>query len=219
MNIKKKLRQTEFYCLGKLCFSLLSIHWYYFLLTNFLLYFKARKVFLVLLLLLPCFFYNCSIFVIRKLYILCYKWYTLQYIMNSISSVQSLSRVRLFAAPCIATSLSITISQSSLRLTSIESVMPSSHLILGRPLFCPQSLPASESFPMSQLFAWGSHLILFLALCFKILYRIHYICCDISLGSSWPWELCSVLYYLYKLNVEFNPYVEPLIPSLMAFGS
>ena len=51
--------------------------------------------------------------------------------------VQSLSPVRLFAAPWITArqaSLSITISRSSLRLTSIESVMPSSHLILGRPL-------------------------------------------------------------------------------------
>ena len=39
---------------------------------------------------------------------------------------------------------------------SIESVMPSSHLILCRPLLLlPQSLPASESFPMSQPFAWG----------------------------------------------------------------
>ena len=39
---------------------------------------------------------------------------------------------------------------------SIESVMPSSHLILCRPLLLlPQSLPASESFPMSQLFALG----------------------------------------------------------------
>ena len=75
------------------------------------------------------------------------------------SSVQSLSRVRLFATPWIAAlqaSLSITISQSSLRLMSIESVMPSSHLILGRPFSsCPQSLLASESFPVSQLFAWG----------------------------------------------------------------
>ena len=45
-------------------------------------------------------------------------------------------------------------SWSSLKLMSIESVMPSSHLILCRPLLlCPQSLPASESFPMSQLFA------------------------------------------------------------------
>ena len=76
-----------------------------------------------------------------------------------LSSVQSLSRIRLFAAPWIAAhqaSLSIINSRSSLILTSIESVMPSSHLILGRPLFLlPQSLPASESFPMSQLFAWG----------------------------------------------------------------
>ena len=75
------------------------------------------------------------------------------------SSVQSLSRVRLFATPWITArqaSLSITNSRSSLRLVSFESVMPSSHLILGCPLLCPQSLPASESFPMSQLFAWGA---------------------------------------------------------------
>ena len=43
---------------------------------------------------------------------------------------------------------------------SIESVMPSSHLILCRPFSsCPQSLPASECFPMSQLFAWGGQSI------------------------------------------------------------
>ena len=37
-----------------------------------------------------------------------------------------------------------------------ESVMPSSHLILGRPLLLlPPIPPASQSFPMSQLFAWG----------------------------------------------------------------
>ena len=74
-------------------------------------------------------------------------------------SDQSLSHVRLFVTPCIAAcqaSLSITDSRSSLRLTSIKSVMPSSHLILCRPpLLLSQSLPASESFPMSQLFAWG----------------------------------------------------------------
>ena len=54
------------------------------------------------------------------------------------SSVQSLSRVQLFSTPCTAArqaSLSITNSRSSLRLTSIESVMPSSHLILCLPLF------------------------------------------------------------------------------------
>ena len=76
-----------------------------------------------------------------------------------IRSDQSLSHVQLFATPWIAAhpaSLSITNSRSSLRLRSIKSVMPSSHLILCRPLSsCPQSLSASESFPMSQLFAWG----------------------------------------------------------------
>ena len=53
------------------------------------------------------------------------------------SSVQLLSRVWLFATPWIAAhqaSLSITNSRGSLRLTSIESVMPSSHLIFCRPL-------------------------------------------------------------------------------------
>ena len=73
-----------------------------------------------------------------------------------IRSVQfSRSVVSDSATPWIAArqaSLSITNSQSSLRLTSIESVMSSSHLILCRPLFL--LLPASESFPMSQLFAW-----------------------------------------------------------------
>ena len=62
------------------------------------------------------------------------------------SSVQSLSHVRLFVTPRITARqafLSITNSRSSLRLTSIESVMPSSHLILCRPLLLlPQSLPA-----------------------------------------------------------------------------
>ena len=75
------------------------------------------------------------------------------------SSVQSLSRVQLFETPWIAArqaSLSIINSRSSPRLMSIESVMPSSHLILCHPFSsCPQSLPVSESFPRSQLFAWG----------------------------------------------------------------
>ena len=62
------------------------------------------------------------------------------------SSVQSLSRIRLFSTPWIAArqaSLSITNSRSSLRLTSIESVMPSSHLILCRPLLLLPPIPPS----------------------------------------------------------------------------
>ena len=60
--------------------------------------------------------------------------------LSSVSSVQSLSRVRLFVTPWIAVSLSITISRSSLKLTSIELVMPSNHLILCRPPLLPPSI-------------------------------------------------------------------------------
>ena len=59
-------------------------------------------------------------------------------------SVQSLSRVQLFVTPWITAhqaSLSITNSRSSLRRTSIESVMPSSHLVLCRPLFLLPPIP------------------------------------------------------------------------------
>ena len=63
-----------------------------------------------------------------------------------ISSVQPLSHVQRFATPWIAArqaSLSITNSRSSLRLISIESVMPSSHLILCRPLLLLPPIPPS----------------------------------------------------------------------------
>ena len=59
-----------------------------------------------------------------------------------ISSVKSLSRVRLFVTPLTAArqvSLIITNSQSLLKLISIESVMPSNHLILCHPLLLPPS--------------------------------------------------------------------------------
>ena len=65
---------------------------------------------------------------------------------HQFSSVQSLSRVRLFATPWIVAhqaSLSITNSQSSLRLTSIKSMMPSGHLILYRPLLLLPPVPPS----------------------------------------------------------------------------
>ena len=62
------------------------------------------------------------------------------------SSLQLLSRVRLFATPWIAAcqaSLSITISRSSFKLTSIESVIPSSHLIFYCSLFLLPLIPPS----------------------------------------------------------------------------
>ena len=70
------------------------------------------------------------------------------YLKVSFSSVQSLSPVRLFVTPWITArqaSLSITNSQSSPRLTSIESAMPSSHVILCRPLLLLPPIPPSIS--------------------------------------------------------------------------
>ena len=66
-------------------------------------------------------------------------------------SVQSLSHVWLFATPWTAArqaSLSFTISQSLLKLMSIDSVMPSNHLILCHPLLLPPSI-----FPRIRVFS------------------------------------------------------------------
>ena len=68
---------------------------------------------------------------------------------SSWSSVQSLSCVLLFVTPWIAAcqvSLSITNSQSLLKLLSIELEMPSNHLILCRPLLLPSILPSIRVF-------------------------------------------------------------------------
>ena len=79
------------------------------------------------------------------------------------SSVQSLSHVRLFATPWTTArqaSLSITNSWSPPKPVSIESVMPSNHLILCRPLLLPPStFPSIRVFPMNQLFASGGQSI------------------------------------------------------------
>ena len=83
------------------------------------------------------------------------------------SSVQSLSRVRLFATPWIAArqaSLSITtpgVHSNSCPLSrwchpALDGGMTSSVVPFSS---CPQSLPASGSFPVSQLFAWGGQSI------------------------------------------------------------
>ena len=72
--------------------------------------------------------------------------YKIWALTNQIRSDQSLSCVRLFATPWITArqaSVSITNSQSSLKLTSIESVMPSSHLILCCPLLLLPPTPPS----------------------------------------------------------------------------
>ena len=75
--------------------------------------------------------------------------------------VQLPSCVRLFATPWSAAhqaSSSFTFSQSLLKLLSIKSVMPSNHLILCLPLpSCPQSFPASRSFPVSLRIRWPEY--------------------------------------------------------------
>ena len=78
-------------------------------------------------------------------------------------SAQLLSRVRLLATPWTAArqaSLSITNSWRSLKLMSVESwCHPAISSFVVPFSSCPQSLPASESFPVSQLFAWGGQSI------------------------------------------------------------
>ena len=73
---------------------------------------------------------------------------------TDISSVQWLSRVRLFVTPWTAARqafLSITNSQSLLKLMSIKSVMPSNHLILCRPLLPPSIFPSIRVFSKESI--------------------------------------------------------------------
>ena len=80
----------------------------------------------------------------------------------STSLVRWLSCVWLFATPWTAAcqaSLSITNTRSLPKLTSIESVMPSNHLILCRPLLLPSVFPTSGSFPVSQFSTSGGQSI------------------------------------------------------------
>jgi len=84
-----------------------------------------------------------------------YLWLIHADVWHQIRSDQSISCVRLFATPWIAArqaSLSITNSRSSLRLTSIASVMPSSHLILCHPLLLLPPIP-----PSIRVFSNESH--------------------------------------------------------------
>ena len=82
---------------------------------------------------------------------------------GTISSVQSLSRVQLFATPWTAAhqaSLPFTISWSLFKFMSIESVMKPNQLILATPFsWFLQSFPASGSFPVSWLFPSGGQSI------------------------------------------------------------
>ena len=86
-----------------------------------------------------------------------YVWFTVGFELLQFHSVQSLSRVQLFATPWTAArqaSLFITNSQSLLKLMSIKSVMPSNHLILCHPLLLLPSIFTS----IRVFFKWVSSL-------------------------------------------------------------
>ena len=106
---------------------------------------------------------NCEIFLLfqvcGKYLWLFHKDCTESVNCSGFSTVQLLSRVRRFVTPWTAAcqaSLSITNSRNLLKLTPIESVMPSNHLILCRPFLLPPSIFSSiRVFLMNQLFASG----------------------------------------------------------------
>ena len=104
---------------------------------------------------LPVGFYFCFI-----VWLLCAKNSAVDFWLFSISlaiqfssSVQSISHVRVFATPWTVACQAITNSQSLLKLTSIESVMPSNHFILCHPLLLPPSI-----FPSIRVFSNESSL-------------------------------------------------------------
>ena len=116
------------------------------------------------------------------------------------SSVQSLSRVRLFATLWIAArqaSLSITNSWSSLKRMSIELVMPSSHLILCCPLLLPPIPPSIRVFSNESTLRmrWPKY------------WSFSF---SISPSSEHPGLISFRMDWLYLLAVQRKPYVNPL---------
>ena len=95
-----------------------------------------------------------------------------------------------FATPWTAAcqaSLSITISQRLFKLMSIESVMPSNHLILCHPLLlCLQSLPASGSFPMNPLFTSVAKVLQLQHQSFQWIFRTDFLLDRLILSSCSP---------------------------------
>ena len=121
---------------------------------------------------------------------------------NIVFVVQLLSCVQPLVTPWTAghqASLSFTISWSLLKLMSIESVMPSNHLVLCCPLLLlPQSFPESGSFPMSWLFASWIQTIIGFAPCFQFHQKLRDFlysrCCPRSSGD---WISVSCYYPLF----------------------
>ena len=114
------------------------------------------------------------------------------------SSVQSLSRVQLSAIPWTAArqaSLSITNSHSLLKLMSIESVMPSSHLILCHPLLLLPSI-----FPSIRVFSNESALHIRWPKYWSFRFSISP--CNEYSGLAENWERCMMEYHLCRERSE-----------------
>ena len=144
---------------------------------------------------------------IAKVYCMNVSWKNIDILSDQVRSDQSLSHVWLFATPWTAArqaSLSITNSRSSLRLMSIESVMPSSHLILCRLLLLLPLIPPSiRVFSKSQLFSWSSQSTGVSALASFT---------GSLLSVSWErWEIISsvCLEWTYHIHLILTPIVVP----------
>ena len=119
-----------------------------------------------------------------------------------LSTVQSLSCVRLFATPWIVAhqaSLSIPNSQSSLRFMSIESVMPSNHLIFCHPFLLSSTRQTFVGKVTSLLFSMLSRLV------------ITFLPRSKHLLISWLQSLCAVI--LEPKNIK-SATVSTLSPSI-----
>ena len=115
------------------------------------------------------------------------------------SSVQSLSHVQLFEAPWIAVcqaSLSITNSWSSLGLKSIESMMPSSHLILCRPVDVDNLISGSSAYSKSSLYIWKFSIHVVLKPSLKDFQ--HY------LASMWNESNCVVVWAFFGTGMKMD---------------
>ena len=133
--------------------------------------------------------------------------YLLYYIIVCISSVQSLSHIWFFTTPWTAarqTSLSITNSRSLPRLMSIESVIPSNHLILCRPFSsCPQIPPSiRETLSTQQLSKEG------------IKSRIIQLPCVI--GGCFCFAICIHSFILFfRFHIEVIIVICPFLSDLL----
>ena len=131
----------------------------------------------------------------------------MNYLFHQFSSVQSLSRVRLFVTPWTAAhqaSLPITNSWSLPKLISIESVMPSNHLILCRPLLLlPSIFPNMRVFSNESALRISGHKGLIKDIFLKLLYS--YILCP-KRTEIWPQAvLLLLLSHFSRVRLCANP--------------